>query len=682
MYASYWMLATALTDIHILNNTTSTNFISGSAISRLLRGRSFHTPIDKSYIDQNGERAIDLALCTFDYKQGNFQPIWKQDKQTFAITQLRGVSDWPNNLWPPPNAPLCGFSGLEGPCTPIASSTVLVASVCSCAAILILIATAFAGIKALQRESRIRNRWWLLSKADLSAFVSNRSTTSILASGLFKQPRAHPDIHFTPKEGVAVLHRQKVFLTQFPTQNAVQSTRQVFLLFDKLREISHANINSISGILSTTTPSKCLNFFVDECCGRYDLETVLSESSRTLVDLEFRHGMTADLLAGLQYTHMSSLRYHGYLQPTNCLVDSRFTVKVSKVGYDRILKEVFGVSAWPSGEAKFIAPEHEKAVSGSPAGDLHALGIVLDMLFNDIVTDTKASPKKLPGKSRIEVFLHAIQQCHDGDPGNRPKLSNLIERHRSAARTSGSAMQKIMRRMERYAENLENCVAERTFQLLSEQRKCDALLAEMLPASIVAILRQGRTVEPEVFDSVSILFSDIVGFGDLVATAEPIDVVVFLNESHSLFDRVVSSYDAYKVETINDCYLVSSGVPVRNGITHALSLSKMATQFVGTFGGKYSANGLAAKIGIHSGSCVAAVAGTKRPRYCLFGDTINTASRMESHGEAGRVHISQPTAELIGNMQDNSVLVLTRGLMPIKGKGFMQTYWVEATGRS
>ncbi|NXB14727.1 GUC2D cyclase, partial [Callaeas wilsoni] len=157
-----------------------------------------------------------------------------------------------------------------------------------------------------------------------------------------------------------------------------------------------------------------------------------------------------------------------------------------------------------------------------------------------------------------------------------------------------------------------------------------------LGRSVAEALKMGTPVEPEYFEEVTLYFSDIVGFTTISAMSEPIEVVDLLNDLYTLFDAIIGSHDVYKVETIGDAYMVASGLPKRNGNRHAGEIANMSLDIlssVGTFKMRHMPEvPVRIRIGLHSGPCVAGVVGLTMPRYCLFGDTVNTASRMESTG--------------------------------------------------
>ncbi|GFQ73082.1 receptor-type guanylate cyclase Gyc76C [Trichonephila clavata] len=239
-------------------------------------------------------------------------------------------------------------------------------------------------------------------------------------------------------------------------------------------------------------------------------------------------------------------------------------------------------------------------------------------------------------------------------------------------------MDNMMDMMERYANNLEDLVDERTAQLAEEQNKTEALLHRMLPKSVAEQLMRGEAVIPESFDAVTIYFSDIVGFTEMSATSTPMEVVTFLNDLYTVFDSIIGNYDVYKVETIGDAYMVVSGLPIRNGNQHAAEISSMALDLleaVKTFKIRHKpAQSLLLRIGIHSGPVVAGVVGLTMPRYCLFGDTVNTASRMESNGLPLKIHISDQCKKILESL--GGYEIQPRGLVQMKGKGEMETYWL------
>ncbi|KPP68053.1 guanylate cyclase soluble subunit beta-2-like, partial [Scleropages formosus] len=208
-----------------------------------------------------------------------------------------------------------------------------------------------------------------------------------------------------------------------------------------------------------------------------------------------------------------------------------------------------------------------------------------------------------------------------------------------------------------------------------EKKKTETLLYAMLPRHVANLLKEGKKVEAGEFKVCTILFSDVVTFTNICAACEPIQIVNMLNSMYSKFDRLTSIHDVYKVETIGDAYMVVGGVPVPTE-THAervanfaLGMRIAAREVTNPITGKP----IQIRVGLHTGPVLAGVVGEKMPRYCLFGDTVNTASRMESHGIPDHIHLSPTTQSAL---KGKSFEVIERGEIQVKGKGMMTTYFL------
>lgn len=212
---------------------------------------------------------------------------------------------------------------------------------------------------------------------------------------------------------------------------------------------------------------------------------------------------------------------------------------------------------------------------------------------------------------------------------------------------------------------------------LSEAHKqSENLLLNILPASIAERLKSGEHTIAEHFDNVTVLFADIVGFTELSSRHTATEVVNILNRIFSSFDIFSEQYHLEKIKTIGDAYMIVGGLPEPR-TDHAEAVARMALEMLSTITILRSLLGidLSVRIGIHTGSVVAGVIGTKKFAYDLWGDTVNTASRMESQGEAGKIQCSQETYSVL----KEQFIFEEREKIEVKGKGMMHTWFLIGT---
>ena len=209
-------------------------------------------------------------------------------------------------------------------------------------------------------------------------------------------------------------------------------------------------------------------------------------------------------------------------------------------------------------------------------------------------------------------------------------------------------------------------IAEAESRLNRLNVRLEDLLENMLPPSVVDRLRSEGKTFAEGFSECSILFADLVGFTELAASETPARVVEKLNRVFSKFDDLVERHGLEKIKTIGDAYMVASGIPAARR-DHAEALAQLAVEMLDAI---KDFPGLSVRIGINSGPVVAGIIGRKRFLYDLWGDAVNVASRMESQGVAGRIHVTEETRKLL----QHRFVLEPRGEMQIKGKGSMRTY--------
>jgi adenylate cyclase len=203
------------------------------------------------------------------------------------------------------------------------------------------------------------------------------------------------------------------------------------------------------------------------------------------------------------------------------------------------------------------------------------------------------------------------------------------------------------------------------------QQRSDDLLHNILPDEIAARLKDddGRTIADDV-DAASVLFADVVGFTPMSATMSPAELVGLLDELFTTFDAFVAELDLEKIKTVGDAYMVAAGVPVPRP-DHAQAIAELALRIrdhVATT--PIAGRPIELRIGVASGPVTAGIIGTHKFAYDLWGDTVNTASRMESSGIPGSIQVTRATYELIGD----GFVCEPRGSVAVKGKDEMETY--------
>uniref|UniRef100_A0A665URW8 Guanylate cyclase n=1 Tax=Echeneis naucrates TaxID=173247 RepID=A0A665URW8_ECHNA len=487
-----------------------------------------------------------------------------------------------------------------------------------------------------------------------------------------------------------------VWLKKFEEGHFKEVKQSTTKIFTKMKDLRNENVNPFLGFFSD-----CSMFaVVTEHCSRGSLQDLLRNEDVKL-DWMFKSSLVLDLIKGMKYLHHRDFP-HGRLKSRNCVVDGRFVLKITDYGFNELLESQKAPTEEPPPEDLFwTAPEflRDPASSrkGTSKGDVYSFSIILQEVVvrgppycmlglppEEIIRKVKKPPPMCrptvaPDQAPLEC-IQLMKQCWSELPDRRPTFDEIFDRFKLINKgKKTNIIDSMLRMLEQYSSNLEDLIRERTEELEVEKQRTEKLLSEMLPPSVAEALKTGATVEPEYFDEVTIYFSDIVGFTTISSLSDPIEVVDLLNDLYTLFDAVLNSHDVYKVETIGDAYMVASGLPKRNGNKHAAEIANMSLNIlssVGTFHMRHMPDvPVRIRIGIHSGPCVAGVVGLTMPRYCLFGDTVNTASRMESTGLPYRIHVNLSTVKILHSLNEGYKIEV-RGKTELKGKGVEETYWL------
>ncbi|MEB3295518.1 MAG: adenylate/guanylate cyclase domain-containing protein [Synechococcales bacterium] len=215
-------------------------------------------------------------------------------------------------------------------------------------------------------------------------------------------------------------------------------------------------------------------------------------------------------------------------------------------------------------------------------------------------------------------------------------------------------------------------------QVAQEREKSEKLLLNILPEPIANRLKRQPKAIADGFAEATVLFADIVGFTELSSRLSPQELVVQLNEIFSAFDLIAERYGLEKIKTIGDAYMVVGGLPDPRP-DHAAAIANMALDMQAELQriNEQNQRSLDIRVGINSGPVVAGVIGLKKFIYDLWGDTVNVASRMESHGLPGKIHLTETTHQALIADPNHDYELELRGAIAVKGKGEMQTYWLK-----
>ncbi|XP_055329286.1 atrial natriuretic peptide receptor 1-like [Paramacrobiotus metropolitanus] len=553
--------------------------------------------------------------------------------------------------------------------------------------------------------------WWIISPRELA--FDDEWPISVAKSHVAERLRV-PSSFSAVKSNVgrtAKLRSTKCWITKmdYPATGRVMSYSEISKIMSTARGLRHTNINATFGLC---LEKPCI---VEDYVSRGSLADFLADAHR--MDSELMLSFITDLTLGLHFLHKSALHFHGSLRSTKCLLNQWFSLRIGDCLNDKINGASLRVSARANQNVVYArkllwtAPEVlRKDKPKSAASDIYSLGIMThEILYQlgpftlgpvadisrlaalDVITKVKqttAADRMFPcrpfvpvltGSAQTDRLVRLMQQCWDEQPECRPKIAQIKQSISNILQvesldTAASLIDRLIKRLASYHAELEHLVTERTQEYVAEKRKSDLILLEIFPKSVFERLRCGIFVTPEIYDSATVMFCSVLGYEQVLATDSVARFTELLDKVYTAFDLALRSFDAYKMETIGVTYMVVSGVPDRNGHRHCEEICRVALQFRALFLKLYFNGPIQLRCGIDSGPVAAGIVGQKRPRYCLFGDTINCASRMDSSGTGGFIHLSETAADLAACA---GLRVRPRGTVSIKGKGEMRTFYLD-----
>jgi len=444
----------------------------------------------------------------------------------------------------------------------------------------------------------------------------------------------------------------------------------------QLSKLRHPCITTVMGAIISKREEPMLVMEFMQHGSLYDL----LHNNTLIIEGNFVLPILRDIAQGIRFLHAAMPQViHGDLKSQNVLVDSKFRAKVADFGLSQ--KKKVGSTGTPF----WMAPELlRRECENSSMTDVYSFGIILYEVYsrknpyegedykevlrgvaNPDVNKRPPVPPSCPPpiQSLMTDCLHAI-------PENRPTFEELDKRLKRLDVETVAPMGKLV--VSKQASKEAREAAGRT----------EDLLFEVFPKHIAQALRDGKKVDPESRDVVTIFFSDIVGFTNISSTLSPLKVSQMLDRLYSNFDDLSRKHDIFKVETIGDAYMAVTNLVKDQPDDHAKRIAEFSIEALKGANETLidlddeSLGYVNIRVGFHSGPVVANVVGSMNPRYCLFGDTVNTASRMESNSELNRIHCSQQAAKLL-RAQDDTIKIRSRGVITVKGKGDMRTYWVN-----
>lgn len=468
-----------------------------------------------------------------------------------------------------------------------------------------------------------------------------------------------------------------------------KSTRRQFM-WNKLN-IQHTNVQKFFGIYQMGEKV----WFVGEYCSKGSLSDVLLDGKYNLNE-NFKYSLSIDIASGMSYLHSFDI-IHLHLSSHCCFIDSKWTVKITDWdwatfrGKHTSANQVAPLQEELSDEVlekrKFwFSPERIKQQSMilTKQNDIYSFAIILIEIFtqDEPYHEFDQPPKKILEAIAFEnlrptihhewsrKLVDVLNACWSPDIGSRPSFRKVKRDLSAAAPSRKSVLDCMMEAVDNYLKELEQRVEERTAELAKALEQQRSLLHEILPPAVADKLSMGQAVPPEYFECVTIYFSDIVGFTAISSSSTPMQVITLLNELYSRFDKIIGSFDAYKVETIGDAYMVISGLPKKNGEDHVFEIAKLSVELLESAMSMElphrKEEHLVLRVGIHTGSVMAGIVGLKMPRYCLFGDTVNVASRMESTSEPGKIQMSLSSANMLKAHKLDDLILSPRGTLEIK----------------
>ncbi|KAH9518864.1 hypothetical protein Btru_006448 [Bulinus truncatus] len=581
---------------------------NGTRICELTRRRSNIGITGKLVINDNYDRLANIRFLDMkpDGKFAEFLIVTNHlNGALLESSESVNVVRWRNRpngtAHAPPDTPKCGFENELCPKAPEAAIAApdytdsIIGAAVGSSFVFIIAVVVQVSLRHYRRRQQLESMIWqvkfdeidfvtaLLSGSVRSSFRNlarrrassskkvNKQRSIVNAMNTISDHDIVPGFHHLFENGavmfgsVAYLRGSLVSVKRV-NQESISLTKDLLQQLNKLMELKHQNITAFVG--ACVDPGRILLLW--EYCPKGSLQDIIWNQNIKL-DQMFKFAICQDVVKGLEYIHKSAVGYHGNLKSSNCVVDSRWTCKLTDFGVPKLRAVIKSLSTEENLEREFwTAPEVlrcEKDLDVQKS-DIYSIGIIFKEVFtrstayveysfmtsNEIIERVKR-PKDTIFRPLIsreikqnEELVQLITDCWSEDPTSRPTATRLVKLlSRLNPSKHMTMIDNMLAMLEKYANHLEELVAERTSELDAEKRKTENLLYRMLPQSVAEDLKLGLPVKAELFDQVTIYFSDIVGFTKICADSTPIEVVNLLNSLYTLFDDIITNYDVYKL---------------------------------------------------------------------------------------------------------------------------------------
>ncbi|XP_055335952.1 atrial natriuretic peptide receptor 1-like [Paramacrobiotus metropolitanus] len=675
-----------------------------------------------------GDRLLyTYVIVSMNHTTYDFREIFSYDTINRTLSPVPGTAvTWAYRNSAPPNTPPCGFGGIDNSCA--ASSGEVTGTVIG---ILVALAVVGAIFYYIAKRSGIfdkdtdERRWFVLPEEIVftknnatagSTYSRAKSTMSLNQSisshqTTMKASRKTATNSFSltgsllESENVAMYKQRPVWVRRVAVHKKFSPSSSQENLIRKIKQTYSANVARFFGIYPMDNEVGLLC----EVAHRGSLSDIIQGESIRF-ESSLKSSALSDLTSALMYLHNSGVQFHGELSSHNALMDNRFVTKVAYCRLDLFHRQQPDFFHDTPDHKKFFtfAPEQLRSPNvykGSKEGDIYAYGhIFIEIMCeiapfqNELDVDRFTAKDiidrvcrqsvipfrpKIPASALLSPVRSLVERCWDDRPSARPTIEYINSYLKSVPgfERDDNFVDALTKRLAAHAEDLEQRIQRAQEAILEEKRKAEQLLFQILPEHVATSLVRGTKTDPEFFSQATLGFTAIEDFGVITAASTPLQMVGLLNEIYTMFDAILQQFDVYKVETIADTYMIASGIPARNNNEHSRQIAELSLEMMQqaqAFKIKHrprSKNILLLKIGCHTGSCVAGVVGNRMPRYCLFGDAVNFASRMVSTGKALRIQFSSTAKDHL-EVHSPEFRFQSRGVIEIKGKGPQKCYWL------